>query len=125
MPRPDAKNYFYGGPVFQLFRLLMPLSSLPAVPVGAALLLLLLPDGEAPRTAPVRAAIHALQVRLGAAIRVLPIDAATHPLVMRSFGLPTLPAGVLMREGLELWRQPGFPAGETTMTTLLALARLG
>ncbi len=123
---PTAKNYFCSLPVFQPFQLLMPPpSSLPATPAGAALLLLLLPDGEAGRAAPVRAAIRALQARLGTAIRVLPIDEVTHPIVMRSFGLPTLPASVLMREGLELWRQPGFPTGELTITTLLALARMG
>ena len=71
-----------------------------------------------------RAALHRLQVRLGAAVRVLPIDEASLPAVVRSFGPPRLPACVLVRQGVELWRQDGLPDDELSVCTLLAAAAL-
>ena len=105
----------------------MPLSSLsPVLPPDAAVLLVLLPivprnddAGEARTTASLRT----LQGRLGAAIRVLKIDEASHPAVVRSFGPPQLPACVLVRQGVELWRQQGLPEDESSVMTLLEVAR--
>jgi hypothetical protein len=85
-----------------------------------AVLLVLLPPaagedvGGVERTATLR---H-LRQRLGPAVRVLTIDEASHPAVVRSFGPPELPACVLMRQGVELWRQPGLPTAEVLLATL-------
>ena len=105
----------------------MPLSTLPsALPPDTAVLLVLLPlepgsefTGET-RTA---ASLRVLQGRLGAAIRVLKIDEASHPAVVRSFGPPQLPACVLVRQGVELWRLQGLPEDESIVSTLLEVAR--
>jgi thioredoxin-like negative regulator of GroEL len=82
------------------------MSFFPPSPPDAAVLLVLLPLGEG---AAVTATLAALQQQLGATVRVLAINAATHPAVVRSFGPPALPACVLVRQGVELWRQPGLP----------------
>jgi hypothetical protein len=90
----------------------------------AVLLVLLPPEGTAP---PVRvatlAAMQVLQQRLGSVIRVLAVDEASHPAVVRSFQPADLPAFVLVRQGVELWRQLGLPEGELIVAQLLA--RLG
>ncbi len=93
-----------------------------ALAADAAVLLVLLPtEGTAP---PVREAtllaLHALQQRLGSVIRVLSVDDASHPAVVRSFQATTLPAFVLVRQGVELWRQQGLPEGEFIVPQLLA-----
>ena len=75
-------------------------------PPAPAVLLVLLPLGAGPAEA---VALAAVQQQLGAAVRVLAIDEASHPAVVRSFGAPALPACVLVRQGVELWRQPGLP----------------
>lgn len=77
----------------------------PPSSAGPAVLLVLLPLSAGPA----RAALAALRRQLGATVRVLAIDEASHPAVVRSFGTPTLPASVLVRQGVELWRQPGLP----------------
>jgi hypothetical protein len=103
--------------------LLMPLSSLSP---DTAVLLVLLPRppvGGAPPEAQTTAWIHRLQKQLGAAIRVLRIDEASHPAVVLSFHLPALPACVLVRLGVELWRQQGLPSDESFVPTLLKLAQ--
>jgi hypothetical protein len=87
----------------------------------AIVLLVLLPSaGSAAAQAVVRAALHTLQQQLGAAIQVLQVDEATHPDVVRSFKGRGLPAWVLMRHGVELWRQPGLPTGATTIALILS-----
>ncbi len=106
----------------------MPLSTLtPTSAPGpdAAVLLVLLPTfGTAPpvRTATLTA-LQALQQQLGHAIRVLSVDEASHPAVVRSFQPAELPAFLLVRRGVELWRQQGLPEGELIVDQLLA--RLG
>ena len=98
-------------------------SPLPAASADGVVLLVLLPPsaGAAPAQAPTTAALGALQRRLGPAVRVLTIDEASHPAVVRSFGTPELPACVLVRQGVELWRQQGLPE-EGAMATLLEAA---
>lgn len=98
------------------------LMSTSALAANAAVLLVLLPPvGSAP---PVRAAtladLQALQQQLGRVIRVLSVDDASHPAVVRSFQMANLPAFVLMRQGVELWRQQGLPEGEFIVAQLLA-----
>jgi len=97
------------------------MSLFPTSPPTAAVLLVLLPLGAG---AAATAALAALQQQLGAAVRVLAIDEATHPAVVRSFGPPTLPACVLLHQGMELWRQPGLPTADAVADVLQA-ARLG
>lgn len=105
-------------PVFFAIHL-MP--SLPPTP-GPAVLLVLLPPaaGEEIGGAGHTAMLHHLRQRLGPAVRVLTINEASHPAVVRSFGTPELPACVLMRQGVELWRQPGLPSPDALLATLAA-----
>ncbi|MFD1469509.1 thioredoxin [Hymenobacter caeli] len=93
-----------------------------AVAADAAVLLVLLPtEGTAlPVRAATLAALQALQQRLGSVIRVLSVDEASHPAVVRSFQATNLPAFVLVRQGVELWRQQGLPEGEFIVAQLLA-----
>ncbi len=97
----------------------------PVLPPATAVLLVLLPTaaiGEALPTALTSNAIRALQGRLGPAIRVLKIDEASHPDVVHSFGTPVLPACVLVRQGVELWRHQGLPEAEADLRHLLEAA---
>ena len=97
----------------------------PVLPPATAVLLVLLPPatvGEALPTAPTSTAILALQRRLGPSIRVLKIDEASHPAVVQSFGTPALPACVLVRQGVELWRHQGLPDCEADLRHLLEAA---
>lgn len=92
-------------------------------PPDAAVLLVLLPLVAAGVAQPVRATtrgmLDQLQQRLGTAIQVLVVDEASDPDVVRSFRVPALPAFLLVRQGIELWRQPGLPEGETIVEQLL------
>ena len=85
------------------------------------LLVLLPPVGTAPQVrAATLAALAALQRELGTVIRVLTVDELSHPVVVRSFHATDLPCFVLMRQGVELWRQGGLPEGEDIVPLLLA-----
>jgi hypothetical protein len=97
-----------------------PLSSPPAT--DATMLLVLLPPvGTAlPVRAATLAALQALQQRLGSVIRVLTVDEGSHPVVVHSFSPGELPAFVLVRRGVELWRQQGLPEGEAIVAQLLS-----
>ena len=89
----------------------------------APVLLVLLPTvsaGDAAQAWTVTTAmLNLLQARLGAAIRVIRIDAASHPAVVRSFYGQDLPAFVLLKHGIEVWRQQGLPEGESIVAELL------
>lgn len=89
-----------------------------------AVLLVLLPLVVSPadlqQRVAVLAGLDALQRQLGAAIRVLRVDAASHPIVVLSFEGAGLPAFVLIRHGVELWRQQGLPAGKVMARLLLS-----
>ncbi|MCC3155170.1 thioredoxin [Hymenobacter sp. BT770] len=99
-----------------------PVSTSPVLLGTAVLLVLLPPDSttQAPVEPGIRAALRSLQDQLGSSIRVLTIDEASHPAVVRSFGLDELPACVLVRQGVELWRQQGLPAEDGLASTLLS-----
>lgn len=90
----------------------------------AAVLVVLLPRGVAagPGQSPPApfSALRVLQRQLGTAIRVLVIDEVAHPAAVRSFGATDLPAFVLVRQGVEVWRQPGLPEGEAIGPLLLS-----
>jgi hypothetical protein len=116
-----VKRYFYGN------TLTYPLmsSTLPPPPVLApdtAVLLIFLPPAPLNQSSAdglTASAIQALQLRLGPAIRVLKVDEASHPAVVRSFDTPELPACVLVRQGVELWRQQGLPENESVVLMML------
>lgn len=92
----------------------------PSAPT-VAVLLVLLPAPPAGPALPTECATLLADVRrqVGPAVRVLTIDEASHPAVVRSFSAPQLPACVLMRQGVELWRQPGLPHAERLLAALL------
>lgn len=89
----------------------------------AAVLLVLLPrvaaGGAPPGRATTRIRLAGLQRRLGAAIHILVVEEDSDPDVVRSFRVPVLPAFLLVRQGIELWRQPGLPEGELIVEQLL------
>jgi len=102
-----------------------PSSPSPARLADAAVLLVLLPPalgGEALPKAQTSASLRNLQGRLGPSIRVLPVDEDSHPAVVRSFGTPELPACVLVRQGVELWRHQGLLEDESSVLNLLEAA---
>jgi thioredoxin-like negative regulator of GroEL len=104
----------------------MSISSLIAAPAtDAAVLLVLLPgaDDQNQPSGSVQTLVNYLQDRLHLTIRVLKIDATTHPAVVQSFQPRQLPAFVLVRQGVELWRQQGQAEGEAT--AMLVLSKLG
>ena len=87
---------------------------------AAVLLVLLPPVGTAqPVRAATLAALQALQQQLGSVIRVLTVDEGSYPVVVRSFSPVELPAFVLVRRGVELWRRQGLPEGEFIVAQLL------
>ncbi|GAB3841162.1 YbbN family protein [Hymenobacter jeollabukensis] len=100
---------------------------LAAPPTYVAMLLVLLPaaDPQEGQLGPaVRlqtlALLQALQQQVAPFIRVLRIDQATYPAVVRSFDGRGVPAFVLVRDGVELWRQQGLPEGEQIAQLLLS-----
>lgn len=97
---------------------------LPATDVAVLLVLLPLAAGSAQLgQAGTQAMLDKLQYRLGPAIRVLVVDEENDPDVVRSFRVAALPAFLLVRQGLELWRQPGLPEGELIAEQLLQRVR--
>jgi hypothetical protein len=105
---------------------MFPSTILPLLPTHPAMLLVLLPTvgpGARQETPLARAAttklLNGLQVQLGAAIRVLKVDEASHPAVVHAFDGRGVPAFVLLRDGVELWRQQGLPKGELMAALLL------
>lgn len=59
-----------------------------------------------------------MQTQLGSLVRVLRIDEASHPDVVQTFAITQLPAFVLLRRGVELWRQQGL-SDEATLVGLI------
>ena len=59
-----------------------------------------------------------IQKQLGSVVRVLRIDETDHPDVVQSFAITQLPAFVLIRSGIELWRQQGL-SDEATLVGLI------
>jgi hypothetical protein len=99
----------------------------PLFPVHPAMLLVLLPTvgpAAGQETPPARASttllLKALQAQLGVAIRVLTVDEASHPSVVHAFDGRGVPAFVLLRNGVELWRQQGLPEGAPMAALLLS-----
>lgn len=109
----------------------MPVFPLPSpLPNNEApVLLVLLPTVEAHSAAQAclvtMALLNLLQTRVGAAIQIcsrLSFAAASHPAVVRSFYGQDLPAFVLLKHGIEGWRQQGLPQGESIAAVSLSRA---
>jgi thioredoxin-like negative regulator of GroEL len=96
------------------------------LPTHSAMLLVLLPTvgpslwQETPlaRASTLRL-LKDLQTQLGTAIRILKVDEASHPGVVQAFDGQGVPAFVLLRDGVEIWRQQGLPEGEPIAALLL------
>jgi hypothetical protein len=101
----------------------MSLALPPAELLAPSVLLVLLPPARAGQL-PTTAQLDDLQRQLGPAVRVLRIDEATHPAVVRSFAVAQLPACVLVRGGIELWRQSGWPEDDAFVAALLTAAQV-
>lgn len=71
-----------------------------------------------PQRAVLTALAQSIQTQLGSIIRVLRIDDASHPDVVQSFAITQRPAFVLVRGGVELWRQQGL-LDEVTLVELI------
>ena len=88
--------------------------SLPT-PIDEAPVLLVLPavpaDLAAQAWTAATAVLNLLQTQLAA---------ASHPAVVRSFDGKDLPAFVLLKHGIEVWRQQGLPEGESIVAELLS-----
>ena len=61
---------------------------------------------------------HSVQRQLGGLVRVQRIDEADHPDVVQSFAITQLPAFVLIRRGVELWRQQGLSDEATLVQSI-------
>ena len=87
------------------------------VPAKSAVLLVFMPPEGTDRQLrhSLVVLIDSLSHQLGGAMRVLKIDETTHPEVVRSFDIRHLPAFVMVRQGVELWRYEGV-ADEETLT---------
>jgi thioredoxin-like negative regulator of GroEL len=87
---------------------------------SAVLLIFFMPVNSINRLerAELTALADSLQRQLGSLVRVLRIDEATHPDVVQSFAITQMPAFVLLRRGVELWRQQGL-SDETTLVGLI------
>ncbi len=86
------------------------------VPAKAAVLLVFLPPAPLQRAA-LKKLVNSLQYFLDGSLRILQLDEAIHPEVIRSFTITHLPAFVLVRQGVELWRHEGMP-DDTTLTAV-------
>ena len=56
---------------------------------------------------------NSLQAQFGTLLRVLQIDDTDNPDVVTSFGITDTPTFVLVKQGVELWRQVGLRAEES------------
>lgn len=89
------------------------------IPGKSTVLLIFMPSEQVNRQQ--RAALLTLadwlQKHLGDLARVLKIDKGTYPDVVQSFDITYTPTFVLVRQGIELWRQVGMP-DEATLANL-------
>jgi thioredoxin-like negative regulator of GroEL len=90
---------------------------------SAVLLIFFMPPEAINRhqRAALTALADAIQTGLGSLVRVLRVDEATHPDVVQSFAITQTPAFVLLRRGVELWRQQGLSDEATLIGLIRAL----
>lgn len=86
------------------------------IPARSAVLLVFMPPDQIDRQQRESLATltDSLQKLLGESVRILKIDQATHPDVVQSFAITHTPAFVLVRQGIELWRQVGMADKDTS-----------
>lgn len=87
---------------------------------SAVLLIFFMPSALANRQqrALLTALADSIQTQLGGLLRILRIDEANHPDVVQSFAITQTPAFILVRRGIELWRQEGL-SDEATLVKLI------
>jgi thioredoxin-like negative regulator of GroEL len=87
---------------------------------SAVLLIFFMPSDaiNRPQRVVLSALADSMQTQLGSLVRVLRIDEASHPDVVQTFAITHLPAFVLLRRGVELWRQQGL-SDEATLVGLI------
>ena len=87
---------------------------------SAVLLIFFMPSEPAncQQQALLTALADSLQEQLGGLLRILRIDETNHPDVVQSFAITRTPAFVLVRRGVELWRQEGL-SEETALVGLI------
>jgi thioredoxin-like negative regulator of GroEL len=87
---------------------------------SAVLLIFFMPSEvtNRPERSVLTALADSVQAKLGSLVRVLRIDETDHPDVVQSFAITQLPAFVLVRKGIELWRQQGL-SDETTLVEVI------
>ncbi len=94
------------------------------IPARTVVLLLFMPPARTAHSlrATLTALAQSLQDHLGSQVRVLRIDEATHPEVVQSFHITQTPAFVLVRQGVEIWRQQdGLLDGDTLVRMIRGL----
>ncbi|GAB3949568.1 hypothetical protein GCM10028805_26030 [Spirosoma harenae] len=94
-------------------------SPLIQIPAGASALLIFMP---APKNSPpLRTALinlaDSLQKQFGEQVRILKIEQDALPEVFQGFAVTHIPTLVLIRMGIERWRQVGMP-DKTLLTQL-------
>lgn len=100
----------------------------PEKSAAAAVLLVMLPAVARPAESPPVFSVAdqaRLQRQLGPAVQVLRINAAEYEAVVRSFEPVQLPACVLVRQGLELWRTEGLPRPDNLVPLILSKVQRG
>ena len=77
---------------------------------SAVLLIFFMPANlnNHPHRALLTALADSIQAQFGPLLRVLQIDEADNPDVVSSFGITETPTFVLVKQGVELWRQVGL-----------------
>lgn len=90
---------------------------------SAVLLIFFMPPALANRAerASLVVLANSLQQELSGLVRVLRIDEDIHLDVVRSFAITKMPAFVLVRRGVELWRQEGLTDEETLADVIKSL----
>ncbi|GAB3914593.1 hypothetical protein GCM10028803_60280 [Larkinella knui] len=76
------------------------------VPAKTAVLLVFVPNVLTQR-AGVNQLLERVGAELGDLIRITRVDQAVHPEVVRSFGVHQVPSFILLKQGIEIWRQNG------------------
>lgn len=69
--------------------------------------LLVCTSAAPPQRADVDRLVENLRTGLNSTVQLMHINEMIHPEVVRSFGFATLPAFVLLQQGVELWRYCG------------------
>lgn len=90
---------------------------------SAVLLIFFMPPTltNRPERASLMRLADSLQKQFSGLLRVLRIDEANHPDVVQSFIITQTPAFVLVRQGVELWRQEGLSDEAAFVGVILAL----